>query len=75
MRLEQLHSLNDDETALLWYCINKIDPPVLAGVELEPAVFTSINHKHLLERLEKSRCQVKEEHHPLFDGLVAKLRL
>jgi len=75
MRLEQLHSLNEDELAMLWYCINKIDPPVLAGVELDPEVFPSINHRKLMDRLTNARITVKEEHLPLFDGLVAKLRV
>lgn len=75
MRLEQLQSLNEDELSMLWYIINKIEPAMLAGVELEPSVFTSIKHNKLMAKLENSRSKVKEEHHPLFDGLVAKLRL
>lgn len=74
MRLEQLHSLNEEETAILWYCVNKIEP-VLDEVELDPIVFPSIDHRKLMDRLTNCRVHVKDEHLPLFDGLVAKLRL
>lgn len=73
MRREQLNELHEDELAILWYCINKIEPPVLAGVDLDPSVFPSINHKKLMARLANARPKVIEEHLPLFDGLVAKL--
>jgi len=75
MKIEQLKSLDEDELAILWYCVNKIEPVVLAGIELEPEVFTSINHKSLMNRLTNCRINIKEEHHQVFDGLVAKLRV
>ena len=75
MRLEQLRSLTEDELAILWFCINKIDPPVITGVELEPPLFPSINHTQLIDKLTYCRPKIKEEHFPLFDGLVEKLRV
>jgi hypothetical protein len=75
MKLEQLNNLTDDEIAMLWHSINKIDPPVLTGIELEPELFPCIKHKNLMNRLVGLRIHVKEEHLPLFDGLVAKLNV
>ena len=75
MRIEQLKSLDEDELAILWYCINKIEPTVITGIELEPELFTSINHKALMNRVTNCRLNIKEEHHQVFDGLVAKLRV
>lgn len=75
MTLQQLRSLNEDELSILWYCVNKVPPQVLAGVELEPSLFTSINHRKLMNRLTNCRILIKEEHRQVFDGLMDKLRL
>lgn len=75
MKLDHLDSLTEDELAILWYCINKIEPTIIKGIELEPELFTSITHKALMNRLTNCRIQIKEEHHQVFDGLVAKLRV
>jgi hypothetical protein len=75
MKLDHLDSLTEDELAMLWFCVNKINPPVLSGVELEPEVFTSIKHKRLMDRLLQCAQYIKEEHHSIFTGLVAKLKV
>ena len=75
MRLEQLNSLSDDELALLWGCINLVEPKIMQLCELEPSSFPSINHRKLMNRLINCKTRIKEEHHPLFDGLLNKLRL
>ena len=75
MKLEHLKSLNDDEMAMLWYCINKINPPVLAGVELDPSLFVSIKHKYLMDRLLNCVQHIKPEHQTIFAGLVNKLKV
>lgn len=75
MTLQQLKSLNEDEISILWYCVNKVNPPVLAGVDLEPSLFTSINHRKLMNRLTNCRILIKPEHLSVFDGLMDKLRL
>jgi hypothetical protein len=75
MKLDHLQSLTEDELAMLWFCINKIDPPVVSGVELEPVLFTSIKHKRLMDRVLQCAQHVKEEHHAVFSGLVAKLKV
>ena len=75
MKLEQLKSLTEDELAMLWYCINKIDPPVLSGVELDPSIFVAIKHKFLMNRLLSCAQYVKDEHRTVFTGLVNKLKV
>lgn len=73
MTREQLKSLTDDELSMLWFIINKINPVILKDIELEPVLFTSINHKKLVERIMKCKVHVKTEHMSVFDGLVSKL--
>jgi len=75
MKLSHLESLTEDELALLWYCINKINPPVLAGVELEPSLFVSIKHRRLMDRLLNCAQYLKPEHQTVFAGLVNKLKV
>ena len=75
MKLEHLESLTEDELSMLWFCINKINPPVLAGIELEPSIFVAIKHKKLMDRILQCAQYVKEEHHPVFTGLVNKLKV
>lgn len=75
MRLEHLKSLTDDELALLWGCINLVEPVIIQNVQLEPHLFTSINHRKLMDRLTNCKLKIKEEYHPLFDGLLNKLRV
>lgn len=75
MTREQLKSLTDDELSMLWFMINKINPPILKDIELEPVLFTSINHKKLMDRIMKCKVHVKPEHMTLFDGLTSKLAL
>ena len=75
MKLDHLDSLTEDELAILWYCINKIEPPVLSGIELEPEVFTSIKHKKLMDQLLQCGQHIKEEYHSVFAGLINKLKV
>jgi len=73
MTIDQLKSLNDDELAMLWFCINKVQPPILKGIELEPVLFTSINHKKLMDRLMQCKVHVKADYQKIYDGLYGKL--
>lgn len=73
MTREQLKSLDDNELIMLWFIINKINPVILKDIELEPVLFTSINHRKLMERIMKCKVHVKDEHMKVFDGLVNKL--
>ena len=73
MKLEQLKSLTEDELAILWYAVNKTNPPVLAGVELEPSVFPSISHHSLIARVANLEIQIKPEHKAIYDSLREKL--
>lgn len=75
MKLSHLESLTEDELSMLWFCINKVNPPVLSGVELEPSLFVSIRHKKLMDRLLNCSQHVKEEHHSVFAGLINKLKV
>jgi len=75
MKLDHLESLTEDELAMLWFCINKVNPSVIAGVELEPSLFVSIRHKKLMDRILQCAQHVKEEHQSVFAGLVNKLKV
>lgn len=75
MTLEQLHSLNEDEIAMLWYAVNKIQPPVLAGVELDPSVFCSIRHSGLVNRVLQLEPAVKDEYKTIYSELKQKLNV
>ncbi len=75
MKLEQLKSLTEDELAMLWFCINKINPPVLAGVELDPELFVAIKHKKLMDRLLQCAQHIKDEHRSIYAGLMNKLKV
>jgi hypothetical protein len=72
MTLEQLNSLNEDETAMLWYVINKVNP-ILSTVELDPPLFPSINKQRLMDRVSTAESLIKEEHRPIYDGLKFKM--
>lgn len=74
MTRDQLKSLTDDETAMLWGIVNLVNPPVMQGVQMEPSLFPSINHKMLIDRIMKCKKFLKQEHHEIFDGLVNKLK-
>jgi hypothetical protein len=73
MTLEELHSLNEDETSMLWFIINKIDRPAIYGIELEPSVFPSINRYWLTEKVLKAKESVKPEHLSVYETLTSKL--
>jgi hypothetical protein len=73
MTIDQLKSLTEDELSMLWFCINKVNPQILKEVELEPVLFTSINHKKLMNRLNQCKVHVKAEHQQVYDGLMNKL--
>lgn len=73
MTLEELHSLNEDETAMLWFMVNKVFPPAIKDIELEPSVFTAIKHRWIVNRLLTLKENIKEEHTPIYDSLKNKL--
>jgi hypothetical protein len=73
MTLEELHSLNEDETSMLWFIINKIDRPAIYDIELEPSVFPSINRYWLTEKVLKAKESVKPEHLSVYETLTSKL--
>lgn len=72
MTLSQLHSLNEDEVALLWFIINKVNPPVLSW-EMDPLLFCSINHTKLVNRILQCDKFIKPEHMDKFTSLKNKL--
>ena len=73
MTLEELHSLNEDETSMLWFIINKIDRPAIYGIELDPSLFPSINRYWLTEKVLKAKESVKPEHLSVYETLTSKL--
>lgn len=75
MTRNQLKSLTFDETAMLWGIVNIVNPPVMAGYQMDPSLFPSINHKVLMDRVMQCKKYLKEEHQVIFDGLVNKLKV
>lgn len=73
MTLEELHSLNDDETAMLWFMVNKVFPPAIKDIELEPSLFTAIKHRWIANRVLTLKEHVKEEHKSIYESLKNKL--
>jgi len=73
MTLEELYSLNDDETSMLWYIVNKIERPAIYGIELEPSLFPSINRYWLTEKVLKAKDSVQPEHLTTYESLTRKL--
>lgn len=73
MTLEQLNSLNDDELTMLWYAINKIQPPVIEGVELDVSVFCSVKPHAIINRVLQLEPAIKDEHKPIYESLKSKL--
>ena len=67
--------MTDDEAAMLWYIVNKIEPSVMLGMEFDVEVFTSIKHRALMNRLMNAEKLVKDEYKNLYTGLVDKLKL
>lgn len=72
MTLSQLHSLDEDEIALLWFIINKVNPPVVSW-EMDPSLFPSINHQKLMDRVLQCEKFIKPEHLSKFSSLKNKL--
>lgn len=75
MTRNQLKSLTDDEIAMLWGIVNLVNPPVMQGVQMDPSLFPSINHKMLMDRVMQCKKFLKQEHYEIFDGLVNKLKV
>jgi len=73
MTLEQLKSLNEDEMAMLWYIANKMERPVITGVEFPIELFTSIDNANLNLRVINAKPQVKEEAMAVYDSLKVKM--
>ncbi len=73
MTIDQLKSLTDDEMTMLWGIINIVNPTVIRDIQMEPSLFTSINHKTLIKRINGCKHLVKQEHLAVFDGLLNKL--
>jgi hypothetical protein len=75
MKLEQLHSLTEDETAMLWFMVNKVYKPAIVGIEMEPAIFPAIKQGWLVHRIVQLKDSVKEEYFPIYESLKAKLEI
>ena len=73
MTLEQLHSLTEDEVAMLWGIVNMGNPPVIAGYQMEPVLFPSIKDHKLRERVNQFDKYVKPEYIGIYTSLRSKL--
>lgn len=75
MSIEQLKSLTEDELAMLWYIVNKLENPVTSGVEIDWEVFTSIDSNSLLNRVINAEKLIKDEYKNIFSSLSDKLKV
>lgn len=73
MTLNQLHSLTEDEVAMLWGVVNMGNPPVLTGQQMEPELFPFIKDHKLKERVIQFDKYVKPEYIELYNSLKSKL--
>ena len=73
MRLEQLYSLTEDETAMLWGIVNLSTPPVISAYQMEVELFTAIKDEKLKQRVNQFDKYVKPEYIELYNSLKAKL--
>ena len=73
MRLEQLYSLTEDETAMLWGIVNLATPPVISAYQMEVELFTAIKDEKLKQRVNQFDKYVKPEYSELYNSLKAKL--
>lgn len=73
MTLEQLHSLTEDETTMLWGIVNLGNPPVIKGIHMEPVLFTSIKNEKLRDRVIQFDKYVKPEYIEIYNSLKSKL--
>jgi hypothetical protein len=75
MKIEELNSLNDDELAMLWYIVNKLENPPFKAHEVDAELFIYIQHQKLVDRIRKSEDKIKEEYKHIYSSLKAKLRI
>ncbi len=73
MRLEQLHSLTEDEIAMLWGIVNLGVPPVIACYQMDPELFPSIRDDKLKQRVNQFDKYVKPEYSQIYNSLKSKL--
>jgi len=72
MRIEQLHSLTEDELAMLLYIVNVLKP-VEPKIEITPQLLTVFKHSALVEKIVNCHGAVKPEAYPIFFSLLTKL--
>ena len=72
MRLEQLKLLTEDELAMLWFIINKLDSPI-CHYELDDSLFTSIKHQFLIDKINAAESKVIEQHKSIYNSLKEKV--
>lgn len=73
MKLEELRSLTDDETTMLWGIVNLATPPVISGYHVDPELFTSIKPDALKQRVNQFDKYVKPEYIEIYNSLKNKL--
>jgi hypothetical protein len=74
MTIEQLKSLTEDEQAMLWGCVNVIEPKLMKTYDVDVHLCTSIKHIKLMNRLLNCKLKIKEDYHAIYDSLIAKLK-
>jgi hypothetical protein len=72
MRIEQLNEMTADEIALTWCIVNKFEPTI-AGIEMEPTLFTSIPNVVLQRKFDSAKSKIKPEQLNIFEELYQRL--
>ena len=72
MKLEQLRSLTEDETIMLWGIVNLATPPVIVAYQMDPELFTAIKDEKLKQRMNQFDKYVKPEYIVLYNSLKVK---
>ena len=73
MKLEQLRSLTEDETIMLWGIVNLATPPVISAYQMDPDLFIFIKDDKLKQRVNQFDKYVKPEYIELYNSLKLKL--
>ncbi len=72
MTIDQLNSLNQDETDMLWFILNVVKPSILP-YEFNPNIFLYIDHQRLMDRFNQCEQYVKDEYKMVYNTLKIKI--
>ena len=73
MTLDQLHSLDEQELAMILVVVNIIDPMTCPKIQFEPRQLTWFRHEFLVKKLVDAFPKLKPEGHTIYLSLMEKL--